>query len=111
MFFQPQLNAFYVDGDREFHHWHAGSESVATVSQLYCAILNGCEANTEVGYEQIIFTGARTTALYTFTLRKGDDTFKMPVQENPALMRFLRTEPFKVFYLTEEPQQSVRVGA
>jgi hypothetical protein len=96
MFFIPQLNAFSVNGKREFHHFHPGSELYATVSQLYSAILNGAEVSHHVTRETIHFSGGRRTSVYRFEVRSQKELFTMAVQENPALLRFMLIEPFEV---------------
>jgi len=96
MFFKPQLTAFDMDGEREFHHWHPGSERIATGSQLYSAILNGWQVSTDVMQQPIDFSNARRTSLYHFELKFGSNRMTMPVQENPAIVRFLNMEPFTI---------------
>jgi hypothetical protein len=96
MFFRPQLTAFVIDGEREFHHWHPGSETVATGSALYSAILHGWQVSTEVTSTSVAFSHGRRSRLYNFELLRDENYMTMPVQENPSVIRFLCTEPFTV---------------
>ena len=108
MFFQPDLQAFTVDRDREFHHWHSGSEVVAVGSQLYSALLNGWQASTQVIRKEITLGGGRRTSIFYFELFRDDTYMTMPVQENPAVVAFLRAEPFSVENYAVAPK--VRFG-
>jgi len=96
MFFKPDLNAFNVDGDREFHHWHPGSETVATASQLYSALSGGWRISQRVTRTEIRFRGGRKTWLYAFELQYDDNHMTMPVLANPAVERFVHTSAFLV---------------
>ena len=99
MFFVPQLNVFEIDGDREIHHWSPTSEMYAAASQLFSAILNGYQAHTDVTCQRVVLGKTRTVCIYTFRLKRGDDTIHMPVLENPAVLRFVHTEPFHLVRL------------
>ena len=96
MFFQPDLNAFFVDGDREFHHWHPGSETTATASQLYSVLMRNWSISQQVIRTEVRFPGGRKTWIYTFELQNNDNYMTMPVQANPALERFVHTSAFLV---------------
>ncbi len=96
MFFKPDLTAFKINGDREFYHWHPGSETMATASQLYSALTRGWNISQHVTRTEIRFSGARKTWLYAFKLQYDDFYMTMPVLANPAVERFVHTSAFLV---------------
>lgn len=104
MFFKPDLTAFNVDGEREFHHWHPGSETTATASQLYSFLMGEWAVSQRVTREEVRFRGGRRTWIYTFTLRRNHDYLTMPVQSNPAVERFIFTTAFLVSEKRHEAQ-------
>lgn len=96
LFFEPDLTTFRVNRTREFHHWHPGSETVATASQLYSTLMRGWAVSQHVNRTEVRFRGGRRTWLYKFDLQYNDHYMTMPVQANPAVERFVHTEAFIV---------------
>lgn len=97
MFFAPTLNSFrHIDTNREAHHWCPKSEAFASASHLFWAVTNGWRTYSVVIRQRYYFAGARSTSIYFFELRRDHEIMTMPVQENPALLRLLYTEPYVV---------------
>lgn len=107
MFFKPQFTHVQVKTRREFHYWSHTSETFATMSQLYSAVLQGWAVSDLVICRRIAFAGGRRQSrLYYFELRRNDEYMTMPVLENPAVMRLLATESFKQVSYREMPTKS-----
>lgn len=97
MYFTPQLQAFQLNGNREFHHWSPTSESFASGSQFYSAIVHGgWHVSQHIIRRQVDFPGGRRTSVFYFELQRDDDFMTMPVVESPAVLRFIHMQPFFV---------------
>jgi hypothetical protein len=110
MYFTPQLMAFEVDGNREFHHWSPSSEKFASGSQLYSAVIHGGWNISQHVIQRVVdFPGGRRTRIYYFELQRNDDYMTMPVIESPAVFRFVHIEPFLLAEYEEIQLPDVRV--
>lgn len=77
-------------------HWHAASERYAGGDALFTALDNGWEAQMIVGVEERLHMGGRTTCIFHFMLKLGDEEMVMPVTCNPYVERLLDTMEFKL---------------
>ncbi|PJF30096.1 MAG: hypothetical protein CUN52_05000 [Phototrophicales bacterium] len=71
-------------------HWHPESEKYAGGDALVTLLAEGWEIQREVGVEDRFFAGLRSVSVYHLTLKRGDETMKMPVIRNPYINRIIR---------------------
>lgn len=69
-------------------HWHVGSGRYAGGDHLMTAVVDGWEIEKCVQYVHT-YNGARSVAVYEFTLTREGEVVKMPVISNPYIERFI----------------------
>jgi hypothetical protein len=83
-------NNYHMDYFDVSQHWHPESEKYAGGDALVTLLAEGWEIQREVGVEDRFFAGLRSVSVYHLTLKRGDETMKMPVIRNPYINRIIR---------------------
>lgn len=84
---QKNYDNYYMDTPR---HWSAESEAYTGADSLLTALEYGWQIIGAVYREDILYRGARMSAIYHVTLERQQERVVMSIVSNPFLVRYLK---------------------
>ncbi len=79
-----------TENDEVYFHWSAVSQRYAPVEVLLQYLRFGWKPDGTIAVEEFCFRGARYTKIYYFRLLYLEESFWIPVLENPIVLRLIR---------------------
>jgi hypothetical protein len=94
---------YHVDYVDVTQHWHSQSQPFAGGDSLVTAIFDDWLI-TSVSRETHWFAGMRSVSVYTFELKRGDETQIMPVIHTPYVTSLIRKINIPIVDVTKNQQ-------
>ena len=91
---------YHVDYVDVTQHWHSQSQPFAGGDCLVTALFDGWSIST-ISRETHWFAGMRSVSVYTFELKRGDETQTMPVIHTPYVTSLIAKSNIPIIEVTQ----------